>query len=589
MEAVRKDFPATSQEELKARSLDAICKGPEAKTQLSVVCDPQRYLTLLRRLALVTILVTLAILALIHYTGRRCRRNRALLLKVFRPSAYMITFAIALLVVSHSILFVTALSYGTIEFLNTIFSGLVFVTVLGCLVVIYRIIRVLLDFNKEHATDADGKLIAERDAPKLWDLVRDAAKRIGTEPPRNIILGIEPQFFVTEVKVNTEQGPASGRTLYLSLSLCRILTFSELRAIVGHEMAHFHGQDTEFSRNFYPVFRHGADTLGAISGIAQSPFVGFAFLPAIWMLSFYYESFGEVEASISRDRELAADAAGAGIASGHDLAAALTKLTLSEHGWERTYSELLNRSTKDEGPEPLPSNLFRKYTMEQFREKSREENIAVLENERLTHPTDSHPPLQERAKALGFAVADIYDAAMNVWPADPSSNLLPDLERLEREIMPVYTPVSDETQAVFQRRQPGFVAMEYHSWIFNRTFLIYLGSDGLYGIRFAGTVDNSQPEYFKPLLEVLEDPWFFPGTKAFKDMMAQHRTNFFISYKEIAAATFDTSRKWGMGKIPHSGKLRVKLTSRKTREFVLLGDAYGDGISRSISRRLVST
>jgi hypothetical protein len=110
-----------------------------------------------------------------------------------------------------------------------------------------------------------------------------------------------------------------------------------------------------------------------------------------------------------------------------------------------------------------------------------------------------------------------------------------------------------------------------------------VSKEGLYGIKFCGTVVNSNAgRYFDPILELLDDPWFTPGTEAFQKTMKESRANFFIPSREIADVQFDSSPKWGMGGIPHAGKLNIRLSSGKSRKFILLGDAYGDGIRRVI-------
>lgn len=297
---------------------------------------------------------------------------------------------------------------------------------------------------------------------------------------------------------------------------------------------------------------------------------------------FYLDSFSEAEAEISRERESAADAMGARITSKQDFAVALTKIIQHDSAWESVYSELLDSGSTDKMKLRLPSESFLDIAEQQFRTANRSEQIKQLESERLAHPTDSHPSLRERLGALGYTLQDIYDSAGNLRPTEPSSTLIPNADALERELLPDFAPKSQEAQAIFCRRQAGFAAMEYYALILNRSFLVYVRKEGLYGMKFRGLVVSNEGTYFEPVLDLLDDPWFTPGSKTFQKVMKESGANFFIPRADIVDVQFDSSPKWGMGQIPHAGKLKIRLRSGKYRKFVLLGDAYGDGIRRVI-------
>ena len=210
-----------------------------------------------------------------------------------------------------------------------------------------------------------------------------------------------------------------------------------------------------------------------------------------------------------------------------------------------------------------------------------------LASEKLEHPTDSHPPLQERLTSLGLTLAELYDASSDIRPAQPAVSLIPDPEILERNLLPVFAPRQKETQAVFDHRQPGFAAIEYYALIWNRSFLVYAAPNALYGIKFLGLLGSTkQPRYFEEAEKLLDNPWFVPGAEGFEESMKTSRANFVIPYSTIRDVTFDGTLKWGMGDVEHSGKLKLHMESGKTRTFVLLGHAYGEGIRRVILNAL---
>jgi Zn-dependent protease with chaperone function len=137
-------------------------------------------------------------------------------------------------------------------------------------------------------------------------LVTSVARTLQTEPPANIIVGLDPVFFVTEAEVVIAGSaePFTGRTIYLSLGLMKIFTGGELRAIVGHELAHFIGQDLAYSIRFAPLFARLRRTIASLdqpAGLASD--VGR--LPVIAALPTCMLEFETAERSVGRARELA--------------------------------------------------------------------------------------------------------------------------------------------------------------------------------------------------------------------------------------------------------------------------------------------
>ncbi len=584
MEAVQKDFPRATAKELSARSLDTLCASPGTAAALAGLCKTRNRLEWSRGLAAATLGSSLLVLVGVYWVGRRCRRSRKLLLKSFRAGSYAMTAVTLLSVCVQGYLLAASLYYASDVMMERLFMGMMVLSCFGVLLGLIGIGRLLYKFSREEPLELDGQFLPAERAPELWRYVESIAKAVGTSPPRQIVVGTNPAFFVTEIKVRTEGGRARGRTLFLSLPLCRILSKDELRAVIGHEMAHFYGRDTAFSRKFYPVFRRGANALDAMSDSAQSAGAGgFVLLPAIWLLSFYLESFSEAEAAISREREFAADAKGAELTTRRVAGLALTKIIQHQPAWEKAESVLLDSTSSDRTQWPSPGESFRETAEREFRSANRAEQIRKLEEDQLSHPADRHPPLRERLAALDLTVEEIYDAAGDIRPEDPSSNLFPDPDVLEREILPVFAPKLKEVQTIFCRRQPGFAAMEYHGVVLNRSFLVYVHPNGVYGIQFRGTVGSQEgSRFFEPVLEILDDPWFAPGTRIFKQEMKKSRHSFFIPWRDVAAVEFEGWTKWGMGNIPHAGTLRLRLTSGKKRDLILLGGAYGDGIRRFI-------
>ena len=99
-----------------------------------------------------------------------------------------------------------------------------------------------------------------------------------------MVVGLDPNFFVTEARVRCLNGTLSGRTLYCSLPLARILSRAEFDAVIGHELGHFRGQDTQFSQRFYPIYRGTADSLRALGNIGVGGAGLLPLLPAVGVM-----------------------------------------------------------------------------------------------------------------------------------------------------------------------------------------------------------------------------------------------------------------------------------------------------------------
>lgn len=174
------------------------------------------------------------------------------------------------------------------------------------------------------------------------------------------------------------------------------------------------------------------------------------------------------------------------------------------------------------------------------------------------------------AAVLFIAVFTIF-FAWNLWSVHQARPL--------QEILKEETPESD----LLRNPLSGFVAMEFFWIILNRTFVVFAAREGLYGWKAAGPVTNSNRKYFEPLQEMLEDKEFMRDLPLIQKL-AGLADGFFVQQSEIASVTSDDDSQWGMGGIAHSGHVRVRLNSGKSRKFILLGEA----IPEQVRDRIIS-
>lgn len=127
----------------------------------------------------------------------------------------------------------------------------------------------------------------------------------------------------------------------------------------------------------------------------------------------------------------------------------------------------------------------------------------------------------------------------------------------------------------------GFVAMEYFALILNRTYVVFVTPDRLYAWKVRGPVTNWNPAYFLPYSKMLNDRKLRCSYEAV-EKLANLRGGFVIPRSEVVSVEPVYKQKWGMGGIPHSGRIRVRLTSGRSREFILLGSVSPERIRQEL-------
>jgi Zn-dependent protease with chaperone function len=273
--------------------------------------------------------------------------------------------------------------------------------------------------------------------------VKTLAAKIDALAPENIVVGLDTTFFVIKAEVKCLAATLKGRTMYLSLPLCRILNEGELTSIVGHELGHFKGEDTRFSRRFYPIYRGATDAIASLERMRSESAMAIALIPVLSVLSYFFESFATAESEIGRQRELAADQVGATVSNPQNAASALVKVHAFSDCWQSALQRM--RETINVGnPVNNVSAMFAGFVVE----NSSQAILIGLENQSLPHPMDTHPPLNVRLQAIGVSISEVESAALDTSPQGSAAEMIDDYEKLEKELTKVQQTLMEKAGEV---------------------------------------------------------------------------------------------------------------------------------------------
>jgi Zn-dependent protease with chaperone function/uncharacterized tellurite resistance protein B-like protein len=396
------------------------------------VCSSFDNIILLKNASIYSGLASFFIVFSYFLIARISGSNRNLISKLFPPLIPIVLCAISVQVLTQGAIFTFGAYLGESFLIGRVHYILIGAIGLGAGIGALQIIGSIFSLSKKLVHIQQGHLLLAEEHPKIWDFVKNIANEIGSTPPNNIIVGLEPTFYATAADVvGCGDTKLKGETLYLSLPLMRLFNRSELMAVVGHELGHFSAKDTAFSTKFAPVYRGLGNSIKALSG-ANEGALSIAKLPALLVLASMYESFEKNVASISREREFEADKVGVSVSSGKDLANALSKVILFSPLWNNVRIDNIKRLNAGKISENL-SLIFKDksaYNLSKQLLDEKKENILASS---VSHPTDTHPSLMERLKNVGFNSEEI--SIENILKqGDSCSDLVDNIEQIEKDL-----------------------------------------------------------------------------------------------------------------------------------------------------------
>jgi len=133
-----------------------------------------------------------------------------------------------------------------------------------------------------------------------------------------------------------------------------------------------------------------------------------------------------------------------------------------------------------------------------------------------------------------------------------------------------------------------FAAMEYYALILNRTYKVFVTDQMLVGTTVRGLA-ISPPVATSSMLN--QDFWVLTQTAERYEridltsakLLQMHSANFQLHWHDIAQTEYRAGRKWGMGNVPHSGRLVLQLRDGRQRELILLGRQNGNNLKEKFN------
>ncbi len=358
-----------------------------------------------------------------------CRSSRRRMAWLYRPSLVFAASGTSILSVANGLLAVAGAAVGSTYLvgqpIDRVSTSLVLVA--GTAAIVFAIAASAIAFSliRRPTLTLVGHRAAASAQGRLADEVKRVADAVGAEAPQTMVLCLVPWVAVTEVRMATLDGSVSGRTLCLSLPLCRILSIDELRALLAHELAHFSHEEAGYARWVAP---YDAGVSRALEGLwAQARGMRrLAIAPPATLLGFFLNAVN-AGGRLGGGREAKADQVAAVVAGADALASALVKVHAFAPAWDAVVDAMMF-AVHSRTQYVNASALFH----EVVSSNADPQRLRGLVPQELGHPTDRHPPLAQRLEALEVDPARLVAAALATAPASPAIGLVDDAEAVEQ-------------------------------------------------------------------------------------------------------------------------------------------------------------
>ncbi|HGY5075929.1 TPA: M48 family metalloprotease [Citrobacter gillenii] len=361
-------------------------------------------------LAGAALLIVGAAVGLCTTSARASRHSQSTLIRTFTRCRRLLPFMMAAEIVACG-LAVIALALSEIIWIASHIGGeggfkLAVIILMAIGAIVWMLFKSLSSIRRCFAlfqpddTEICGVNVTAANNPALWQWIGDITRHAELTVPDNIVVGFFDGFFATANAVQIEEGKRlTGNTLYLPLTYMALLDEAEAAAVIGHELGHFTGEDTQYSLRFVPLYAGMQNSLEQMANSSQ----GFSWLdrivlrPSLDMGLWFLQTFHETVSDWSRLREYAADETGAKVSSPAAFASALLRISALEVPVSQFFAAIFR------GREASANWLA--YLVAELQGGGQFALHNSINNE-IAHPMDSHPTTRDRIASLGVALDD---------------------------------------------------------------------------------------------------------------------------------------------------------------------------------------
>lgn len=275
--------------------------------------------------------------------------------------------------------------------------------------------------------------------PAFYAAVAEVGNQVMSPTPDEIRVTYSPECYAVEQRSFAIQ---TDRKLVLVIGLpqLEVLTQSELKVIIAHELAHFGGGDTRvgvFVFRFLEALRQARE---------ENADTGWKWIdPVAWLSWAYFHLYLVLSAPLRKHQEVRADSWSAATYGGDFAARTLLKDWLLSRQFTEVLSQFFRTVPRKKSGAEL--SVFREFARE-FQDLSPEGGDYLerrLEQEERSSFWDSHPTIPERMKNMRrFEPRELPEPV-------PAYLLLPDFERIEARLQqqldakqPAFPPTYEE-------------------------------------------------------------------------------------------------------------------------------------------------
>lgn len=427
-----------TEEEYRSENISymSFCKNSLADSSdpdINEICTYYKEVKYVKIGSLVTFAVGLLLILVIIIGSKYAGLNRKRLSTIFGPLVRIVMGLLAISILVQGALFIYSIYTLEAIFIQRVHFGILIGIGLGTLIACWTLLKYALVLIKNNPMHIRGYVLDRKIHTKIFELVDKIALNLGANSPSNIVVGLEPNFYVTtsEIVIIGNGQSLSGRTLFLSLSLLRLFNEDELVAVIGHELGHFKGDDVLYSMKFAPTYTRLGSALNELSINSESS-SDIAKLPALFALGYCLNEFAKAERTIGRDRELLADKAGVDASNPDSLAIALIKVSLFANFWDSLTTSHIDNLANGKTYTNL-AHTYSDYCLNVLNEIRWEEAIENIAEVRQAHPVDTHPTLTTRLDNIGANI-NSYKKEQIETIHTPAINLIVDGPEIEEHL-----------------------------------------------------------------------------------------------------------------------------------------------------------